>query len=509
MYGLFVLCLPVLFARAARAADATTFAVGPDGGLTVKVGTAAVANGTWALQGTTAAAADELPLGDAKVAVAPGATAARAVVTHTYPAFEATYTYTAVGDDLRIAAHLVNRDPARTLRRVAFYGPTFHFARRPDGSLHSWHYTYLAAQGLAVYHPSVQNPVGCVFEADDRFGVAMHSDSEFSRQDLFNGSWRDDDGAPPECHVEFYTTRTVPPGGAVDVDVNFRVSADRSVPHLLAAYKRTYADHFPVLLYTPDSRPLGEFAGIDKSFVTPTDPLGYDGDWRRLDTELGTARYVRSVAPPLAAGNAAGIIFWSPGGARPPLYPPDFDDFPPAVQRNLPALIRGFHDHHLRVGLCARCGDGIRRPPGKPAEVYRIAAENPAQMAEMLGRFRRAIEMGFDLFYLDSIGATDLNDVAILQQVRAAVGPDVLLYSEFGTDMTLPVAGRYNEWLGTQLRWTGPAQLASQRFLCPESTWAVLSRTNDPVPKAVLDLGLTPMVLDINAGRLPKAVGRP
>lgn len=487
------------------ALPAVSMAVSPAGELTIKLGDRVVASGPYALQVFAPAqlAADELPLGEVKVTVAPGGTPTHATVVHAYAAFEARYDLTLAGEDLTVLAHLKNNDAKRSLRKVNFFGPTFHFARNATGTLNSWHWTYLLHEGRKLFHPGTRNPVGCVFAADDAFAFSVHSVSEFSREDLFNASFQTDNIIPAECHVEFYTDRTIAPGGAADVDATFRISADRTIPHLLEKYKRAYAAHFPLLLYAPDARPVGQFAGADGSHVGPGNPLGYNGDWRRLDSGLGTAEYVRRVAPPFAAKDALGVIFWSPGGNDPPMYPPDFDVFPPSVQANVPALVKGFQKRHLRVGLCARCGDGIRRPPGKPPEVYRLSADNPDDMKQMLDRFRHAIDMGFDVFYLDSIGGTGLNDVRMIEQVRAAVGPDVLLYTEVSSDMTMPLAGRYCEWTAGGLLWTGPATLQCMQFLCPDSTWLCVSRTAEPIPKVVTDYGLTPLVGDMDAGVLP------
>ena len=185
------------------------------------------------------------------------------------------------------------------------------------------------------------------------------------------------------------------------------------------------------------------------------------------------------------------------------MYPPDFDRFPEPVQQNIPALVSGFKQHHLRVGLCARCGDGVDRIKAKDPKVYRLDARDPEQMKTLLGRFDHAMDMGFDLFYLDSFGVDNPNDQAILKLIRERVGPDTQLYTEFCTDMSLPYAAHYCEWKDNSIVWTPGDQFAELRYLCPDSTWLCISRTPQVIPPAFTKLGLVPLVEDSACGRLP------
>jgi len=75
------------------------------------------------------------------------------------------------------------------------------------------------------------------------------------------------------------------------------------------------------------------------------------------------------------------------------------------------------------------------------------------------------------MFYLGSIGGDGSNDPRHIRRVRATVGPGVLLYSEYCTDMALPYAGRYCEWVGPgQIRWTADNAYSILRPLCPKAT---------------------------------------
>jgi hypothetical protein len=509
--ALLAFALQVFLAPAARG-NPVTMAVSPSGELTLRLDGRTVATGAWRLRPDSyLPAPGPAPFDPGSVVSASGTqdAPAHATVHEEHVGVTADYLYDLAGEDLRIAAHVVNTDRARSLKPVAFSGVVFHFnpAAPITGSMPVWHWTYLQACGIDLFHPSVRNPIGCWWAADDHFGFCLDSDSEFDRADMVAADWGGHDYViPAEARPNFYTDRGLAPGSSADVALTLRVTADRSLPHLIGAYKATFDRRFPLPMDTPDPRPVGQFTTVDAQHVTRGNPLGYHAQWARFDSALSTARYVSRAVPQLLRAGGAGTIFWSPGGYREPMYPPDFDDFPPAVLANLPALVDGFHARGLRAGLCARCGEGVRRPPGAPPVVYRLSADDPGQMREVLDRFRHALRMGFDMFYLDSIGGYGLNDVRVIRKVRATVGPDVPLYTEYCTDMSLPYADRYCEWTAdNNIRWNGGDSYATLRLLCPRATWLCTSETRELVPAPFARLGLVPIVSDQALGRLPRA----
>jgi hypothetical protein len=486
-------------------ASAVSVKVLPDGTMSIFVGTRRVGDGLWTLQADAnqPVAGDELPLVQKSIA-AEQDSPAHAKVTQQFNAAVAEYEIALNGEDLRLRLHLQNQDTAKTIKHVNLAGPTFRFAHAAEGTLASWHSTYLSSQGLAVYHPSTPQPVGFVYARDENFGVGMYSSSEFDRQSLFNAGFMQNGIIPADSLIQLYTTRQVPPGQSVDVEVNFRISSDSSMKHLIGAYKTCYDAHFPKLFYHPDTRPLAAFTGIgEANAVTRANPYGFIGAIRRLDSAAGTNAYVRLVGGALQRVHALGIIFWSPGGYRPPMYPPDFDVFPDAVQQHIPTLVDGFRRRGLRVGLCARCGDGVIREAGKDPVLYRLAADNPKDMQTLLSRFNNVLDLGFDVFYLDSFGSNGLNDLAILKKIRESVGPDVLFYTEFGSDMSMPYAGRYCEWQGQGVLWTTPMQYEELKYLSPDSTWLCISKKGAPVPREFGKWGLVPLVDDMQSNHLP------
>ena len=448
--------------------------------------------------------ADQLDLGQILSVDVKRDSPGHATVTHRYAAATVDYDYAVDGSDLTIAARIKNNDAARTLVVVDFAGLKFHFARHPVGTLSCQHYSYRLAHTKAqYYHPSLANPNGCVFVRDDTFGVSMYSRSEFDHQDLFEAVWEKNGEIPAECQTQFFTDRSVGPGQTVDIDMHFRISTDSSIPNLLEPYRRLYAGRFPRLFYEPDDRILLQYCQAAQVHITRSNPLGYDSPLHRFDSPAGVGAYVRLILPPLKKANGLGVIFWDPGGFNSVMYPPDFDVFPQAVAANIPALAAGFKDNGLRMGLCARPGDGVRRPEGKTPIVYRLVSTNEADMKTILGRFRHAIDMGFDVFYLDSFGWNDPDDIRMLKKYREAVGPKVLFYTENWTDMTLPYAGAYCEWMGEAPLWLSPTEYQALRYVNPDSTWISMSRTRERIPKKFAELKLTPLMPDGEVNYVP------
>jgi hypothetical protein len=491
-------------ALAASTQPALSMTVSPTGSISIFLGGRLIADGTWELFHSPGDpfAADELALSSPTARSATMESPTHAIIVHQYDKAQARYEVSLTGEDIQITAHVQNLDTAKSIRKINFAGLTFHFSRNPTGTLRSYSSSYIQANN--IYYPSVANPLGCDYAADDSFGFAAHTQTDFATAIAFNAEWGADAIIPARCGLQFYTTRTIPSASAIDVDIHLRISADTSMPHLMESYKKLYDQHFPKLTYHPDNRPLLQFAAVDVSLVTPNNPLGYNSYNRRFDTRLGTIAFVNMVAPRLKRANGLGCIFWALGGYNPRgcMYRPDFDIFPPVVQANIPELVNDFRFYNLRLGLCARPGDGVKPVDATHDTTYRLSADDPQQMATLLKRFANARSMGFDIFYCDSIGCFGLNDVHIIQKIRDAVGPNVLLYTEFCSDLTLPFAGRYGEWDGNNVTWTDHNTYEVLRYLCPDSTWLCISRVKEPVPSAYTQLRLTPLVEDYLVGEL-------
>lgn len=415
----------------------------------------------------------------------------------------AAYSYALAGNDCTLIYTLTNH--AAVPRSIELGGLSCAFA--PGATLHgtipSWHWTYYA--NTAVWHPSVQSPLGAVFAADERQAIVFYAPSEFERQSLITAGWKLDYHTPNPFTLEFHTRRAVPPGGSDTVSLVMRVTTDLSLAGLYDGYKALLDRRYPTPLHISDPRPVAQFASVGSSYVTPADPGGYNGDGRRLDRPEGVDEVLHHVADPLAAGGGLGCIFWAPGGVDPVMYPPDFDDNLARIARTWPALVAGFQARKLRVGLCARAAEAVDRTHPEQPVVTRIDPDEPRQVETLLARFRRAAGMGVNAYYLDTFG-NDWASTRLLPAIRRTVGADVPIYTEYSSDATMPYADRYCEWRGGDgVAWTSGDELRAFHYLFPGSVWLCISRTNQQVPADFARLGLTPLVQDFAvAGALTK-----
>jgi hypothetical protein len=380
-FSIVLLLCTATFAAAQTTQPALAMTISPTGAISLSLDKKVLADGRWQIsEPIVAPDPGQVVAGHIVSSTAKMDSSNHATIIDNYPAARVTYDFSLQQEDVHISMHVENLDLQHPLEHIEFTGITFHFSRPPTGYLHSISIPNLIQTAGRMFHPGIGTPMGAAFAYDDDFGFSEFSSSEFDQVSLFNATGTDDVHIPIQCEPVFYTTRHIPPGKAVDVDVVYRLTADRSLPHLLEGYKKLYDSHFPPLFYKPDARAVAQFADVGGNLVTRQNPLGYNGAFRRLDSDAGTRAYIRTVAPAMKRAGMLGIIFWSPGGYDPPMYPPDFDVFPESVSKNIPTLVAGFKKYGLRVGLCARCGDGVTREPGKEPVMYRLRSDNAEQM---------------------------------------------------------------------------------------------------------------------------------
>ena len=85
--------------------------------------------------------------------------------------------------------------------------------------------------------------------------------------------------------------KTIPAFGSQTFKFSYRFSSSKDAHVLLQSYKDTLRAQLP-MQYNPDVRPLAQFASIDRSYVRPDNPYGYNdgmvaGIFRRFDTLAG------------------------------------------------------------------------------------------------------------------------------------------------------------------------------------------------------------------------------
>jgi hypothetical protein len=423
-----------------------------------------------------------------------------------------TYVYRLDGNDINFDAILKNNDSS-PLTNISIALPTFSFGPGVTGNIKSWNSSYFVIYPQATFHPSVGSPLAVSFARDGNYGVALYCKSHFDKPTLFNAfqTAKGPGSVPPVADLTLYVQESVQPGAQLVVDVTIRVTTDIDLPTLLASYLRDFRAFAGPMRYRPDDRPWLQFAGIDSSFVTRQNPLGYQGDGRRLDLPSGIQRFEDMVWP--SVGVTAGTIFWQPQGwnRRGCQYRPDFDVWPAAVSKTLPSLIKWYQSNGLKFGLCAR-PEEIVTPAGPDTDkTIRLDADNAAEMATLLGRFDTVTKLGVNAFYLDSFG-TDINSYHIMKRIRAHLGKDIPTFSEDTSDLMLPYSGVYTELNlpahGSSVRdgsvhWYDADTMAVFRLLYPHST--IITKGIDygsgiPVPPARLARWkLTPLLSDFQA----------
>ena len=352
------------------------------------------------------------------------------------------------GQDLIVVAEILNAGTV-AISNPQFNLPAFSWPTQPTGTMQRWHWTYLQAQGASTFWPSYQCPIGCVTAGDPSYAISVFSPSEVQaqKQHLIQSSFNNNILANPMT-LEFHTTELILPGGSCAFSMQIRITTDQSMPGLLSGYKA----YVPKVRYASESRPMVQFASIDNTWVTPTDPYGYNGDNRRIDTPLGVQNYLAMVLPILKATNALGVLFWAPGGVwAPSMYPVDYDVNLQRISGTWPTLVKALKAEGFRVGIAARMGE-------KYDATGNIVRADPTSMADislLLQRLDYCKNTGIDMWYIDSAGG-DVQSVAMIKHARDHLGPNHLFFSEYTSESCAVQSGQYLEYMGPGgTRWMG------------------------------------------------------
>jgi hypothetical protein len=391
------------------------------------------------------------------------------------------------GTDLTLNVHITNNgtSPVSDLILVT---PPFKFAAAPTGTMPSWHSSYIAQQGLGIFHPGYGSPIGCVYAGDKNYVVAAWSPSELPRASLIQASFASSSSLPNPMPVELHTTTTINAGASSDVSIVLRVTSDTTPAGILSGYKSL----LPAMSYTPVAKPATAFQSIDASWITPTNPYGYNGASRRLDLPQGVIAYLQMVNPMLKASGGIGVIFWAPGGYQTTtMYPIDFDVNLNRISTTWPSLLKGLKSNGYRTGICARLGDTLTASgTGRRAD-----PNNANDVATMLTRIDNTANMGVDMWYVDSV-CNDWPSTQMTAIAKKHLPANHLFFTEYASDISLGFAGAYCEWLGTQTRWLTEQQRAQLLYLYPNSSWLCADRTGSTTPAQLSALGFEPLTGD-------------
>lgn len=463
------------------------FAVTPSGLSEVRIGERVVASGpVQAVDGGPVFFADAKPLftGPPQKKTMEILSPNRVRVRHEWKDVAARYDYTFSGEDVSIKVRIENNTD-QPMRAVGLEGPQFDFTAPPAGLMNAWHISYTQNQGPKIAHPSHFVRIGGSYAADETFGVGLTPLNTGLSRTLLLWDWVPDNEQRRQRRIGYYVPKSLPAGDAATIELGLRISPNRDWKHLLEPYKRHFDKTLGPVQYRPDHRPFAQFASAGKHWVKADNPFGFNGPNRRFDTAKGTQAFCDMVIPGLKAADGQGVMFWALQGDDPrgAMYRPDFDIFPQPVEANIPLLRKNFEAAGLRLGLCARPGEIAIRADRDHDMTLQTNPDDPAHMEMMTKRFKRAIEMGFSAFYLDSFGCS-LEDVKAMRHFRAQLGPDVPTYAEMTCDWILPYSGAYLE-VGFDkklpqytIMWFGPQTWEIMRWLVPEAVSMTQNRVD-------------------------------
>jgi hypothetical protein len=446
---------------AADAADAfpyktpqgVSFTVTAKGLSSIAVGDKEVAKGSWHAANMThlrepaAEPAEFVFTNETMEVIEPGA---RVRVRHAGPAVAATFDYAFAGEDVSIKARVENFTD-KAIKATGFQGLSFLFDSAPQGWMVSQDPGWLKAhvEGFRGFHPSFENRIGGSYATDETFGVGLTPlNTGLAHTGFF---WWGDQAGPNARRLVSIRPQEIPSGGALTFEMLMRISPKRDWKHLLDPYKQHFTKTFahPTLgpvHYKADFRPMASMSIADTPSITKDNPYGFHGDARRVDMPDGMKKFCDMVVPGLVEGRGQGMIIWALGGwdTRGAMYRPDFDILPPEVEANIPQMRQAFKDGNVRMGVCTRPGEIAFRGTWKDDWTVRINADDPQHLQIMWGRFKKMIDQGFTLFYLDTFGES-LADVKAMQFYREKMGPDIQTFVEHPCDITLAYSGAYME----------------------------------------------------------------
>jgi hypothetical protein len=407
-----------------------------------------------------------------------------AVVRHVRGSVLCTAGYTFADEDVLISARVENGHPSAPLNVVGFSGLTFDFRRPPEGLMMVQHISYFQAHGVGLCHPGFWAKFGGSYALDGEMGVGTTPRRTGLMRTLTlwdYGSWaaekREND---PRRRLLYFAVAPVPPRGARTFDFQIRVSTDCDRWHLLRPYREHFQDTFGEVRYRPDHRWLAsDYVNKSQQAISPTNPYGFHGGARRIDTAEGVARFCDAVIPALKENGGQGVILWGQGGDDPRggMYRPDFDVLPPEVEDNWPALAKRFAAAKLKLGVCTRPQHLAVRRDWRRDQIIDINPNDAGHRAMLWQRFQNMLDKGCTLFYLDSFGA-GFEDVQLMRWLRNQMGADVLTFAEHQCDAILPFSGGYSETTfaaGKQGRpphyrvWSGSGNWEVYQFLCPQA----------------------------------------
>jgi hypothetical protein len=433
----------------------------------------------------------------------------RVRVRHEGPALTSTFTYTFAGEDVAIHARVENFSD-RTFRAVSFSGLTFKFQSKPSGYFHSDERGTLAnsVQKGRGLHPCWGRELGGGYLADGEVGVGLSPGYRELIRTVF--WWEAGTG------LHYLVGQAIPPDGALAFEMTLRVSRNTDWKHLLEPYRAHFRKTFGPVRYHADHRPIGGFTmSTGYHLKQEGNPYGFA---QRVDTPAGMRSFAEQTARDITRAGGQGFIGWGLSGCSPRglHFRPDFDVLPPELEENLPIWRRLYQQADLKLGTLARPGEFPTPVSWTRDQIVRLSADDlpmaweghetpPLQL--MINRFTNMKERGFRLFYLDTYGET-YAAARTMRRFRDELGPDILTFAEFWSDVILvntgaymlfrgnAETGSYREFWGREhrweiMRWLIPGVQAVAP--CGQTTEKIAKDANPP-GKLLYDRGITPLI---------------
>jgi hypothetical protein len=420
-------------------------------------------------------------------------------VTHAKGDIVCTTDYRFDGEDVLISARLENNHASSPMNITGFSGLTFHFDRPPDGLTPVQHISYFQAHGVGLCHPGHWSKFGGSYATDSQIGVGTSPWSTGLMRTLTlwdYSSWAQDKREKdPNRRLIYFAVAPIPPRGAATLDFRLRVSPKRDWKHLLGPYKEHFAKTFGAVSYKSDYRWIAtDYLNHSQRAISPTNPYGFHGGHRRIDTAAGSAAFCKKIIGDLRGSGGQGVIVWGHGGDDPRagMYRPDFDILPPEVEARWGGITRQFKQAGLKLGVCTRPRHLAVRASWTRDRIIDINPDDPGHRGMILKRFENMIAKGCTLFYLDSFGSS-FEDVKLMRFLRKKIGPNILTFAEHQCDAIMAYSGGYSETsfsLGKGDKpshyrlWSGVRNWEIYQFLAPGAQMASrLYRGEKDIPK--------------------------
>lgn len=412
----------------------------------------------------------------------------RARVVHTKGDIVCTTDYVFDGEDLLISARIENNNASEPMNIAGFSGLTFHFDRPPAGLTPVQHISYFQAHGVGLCHPGHWARFGGSCATDSQIGVGTSPWSTGLMRTLTlwdYGSWAHNKRVKdPNRRLIYFAVAPIAPRGAVTLDFRLRVSTNRDWKHLLGPYKEHFARTFGKVKYKSDYRWIAtDYLNHSQKAISPSNPYGFHGGHRRIDTDTGAEAFCRKIIDNLKGAGGQGVIVWGQGGDDPRagMYRPDFDILPPEVEARWNGIAKQFKQSGLKLGVCTRPRHMAVRSTWRKDRIIDINPDDTGHRTMLWKRFENMIDKGCTLFYLDSFGSS-FEDVKLMRFLREKMGPDILTFAEHQCDAIMVYSGGYSETSfskGSKNRnqphyrlWSGVRNWEIYQFLAPGAQMA-------------------------------------